>query len=107
MNYRALGIYREPEFSPGKVEADAAILDATLLKLKRKGLDVQAIDAVGFGNAAPAQADFARPDLILPMCQGARALKRLAEAEQAGGVGVNSALSIRNCYRDLLPPGLG
>jgi len=28
MSYRALGIYREPEFSPGKVEADAAILDA-------------------------------------------------------------------------------
>ena len=31
MSYRALGIYREPEFSPGKVEADAAILDATLV----------------------------------------------------------------------------
>ena len=30
---RALGIYREPEFSPGKVEADAAILDATMAEL--------------------------------------------------------------------------
>ncbi len=101
MSYQALGIYREPEFSPGKVEADAAIMDATLLELKREGVETQAIDAAGFGTAAPA-----RPDLILPMCQGARALKRLAEAEQAGAIAVNSALSIRNCYRDLLAPGL-
>jgi glutathione synthase/RimK-type ligase-like ATP-grasp enzyme len=101
MSYRALGIYREPEFSPGKVEADAAIMDATLQELKHEGVEIEAIDAAGFGSAASARAD-----LILPMCQGARALKRLAEAEQAGAIAVNSALSIRNCYRDLLAPGL-
>jgi glutathione synthase/RimK-type ligase-like ATP-grasp enzyme len=101
MSYRALGIYREPEFSPGKVEADAAILDATLQELKREGVEIAAIDAVSFGNAA-----LARADIILPMCQGERALKRLAEAEQAGAIAINSALSIRNCYRDLLAPGL-
>jgi len=102
MSYRALGIYREPEFSPGKVEADAAIMDATLLELKREGVETAAaIDAASFANAAPARAD-----IILPMCQGARALKRLAEAEQAGAIAINSALSIRNCYRDLLAPGL-
>ena len=102
MNYRALGIYREPEFSPGKVEADAAIMDATLLELKREGVEIAAaVDAASFANAAPARAD-----IILPMCQGARALKRLAEAEQAGAIAINSALSIRNCYRDLLAPGL-
>jgi glutathione synthase/RimK-type ligase-like ATP-grasp enzyme len=102
MSYRALGIYREPEFSPGKVEADAAIMDATLLELKREGVEIAAaIDAASFATAAPAHAD-----IILPMCQGARALKRLAEAEQAGAIAINSALSIRNCYRDLLAPGL-
>ena len=40
------------------------------------------------------------------MCQGPRALKRLAAVEQAGAIAINSALSIRNCYRDLLAPGL-
>ncbi len=40
------------------------------------------------------------------MCQGPRALKRLAEVEQSGAVAINSALSIRNCYRDLLAAGL-
>ncbi len=101
MSYRALGIYREPEFSPGKVEADAAILDATLSELKREGVEIQTIDAVSFAVALPVRAD-----LVLPMCQGPRALKRLAEIEQAGAIAMNSALSIRNCYRDLLAPGL-
>ena len=102
MSYQALGIYREPEFSPGKVEADAAILDATMAELKREGVAIQTIDAVSFAQGgAPV-----RPDLVLPMCQGPRALKRLAAVEQAGAVAINSALSIRNCYRDLLAPGL-
>ena len=29
-----MGIYREPEFSPGKVEHDAAILDAVMAELQ-------------------------------------------------------------------------
>jgi glutathione synthase/RimK-type ligase-like ATP-grasp enzyme len=101
MSYQALGIYREPEFSPGKVEADAAILDATMAELKREGVQIQTLDAVSFAAGAPA-----RTDLVLPMCQGPRALKRLAAVEQAGAIPINSALSIRNCYRDLLAPGL-
>lgn len=101
MSHRALGIYREPEFSPGKVEADAAILDAVLSELKREGVEIQAMDAVSFASGGPVSAD-----LVLPMCQGPRALKRLAEVEQAGAIPINSALSIRNCYRDLLAAGL-
>ena len=101
MSHRALGIYREPEFSPGKVEADAAILDAVLAELKHEGVAIQAIDASSFA-AGPA----IRADMVLPMCQGPHALKRLAEVEQAGAVAINSALSIRNCYRDLLAAGL-
>lgn len=101
MSYRALGIYREPEFSPGKVEADAAILDAVLAELKHQGVETEAMDAFSFGNGAPVRAD-----IVLPMCQGAPALKRLAEVEQGGALAINSALSIRNCYRDLLVAGL-
>jgi glutathione synthase/RimK-type ligase-like ATP-grasp enzyme len=101
MSYQALGIYREPEFSPGKVDADAAILDATMAELKREGVAIQTLDAVSFAQGAPV-----RTDLVLPMCQGPRALKRLAAVEQQGAIAINSALSIRNCYRDLLAPGL-
>lgn len=101
MSYRALGIYREPDFSPGKVEADAAILDAALAELKRDGGAIIAVDAASFASGPLPQAD-----LVLSMFQGPRALKRLAGFEQAGAVAINSALAIRNCYRDLLAAGL-
>ena len=104
MSHRALGIYREPEFSPGKVEADAAILDAVLAELSRQGVATESIDAHAFA-AAPAPAP-GSADLVLAMCQSENALRRLAEAERAGATVINSALAIRNCYRDLLAPGL-
>jgi len=99
MSYRALGIYREPEFSPGKIEADAAILDAVLGELARAGLETGSLDARAFAGGAAAGAD-----IILAMCQGENALRRLAETERAGAIAINSALAIRNCYRDLLAP---
>jgi glutathione synthase/RimK-type ligase-like ATP-grasp enzyme len=101
MSYRAIGIYREPEFSPGKVAADAAILDAAMTELAREGVETLTLDAHAFAAAPPASAD-----LVFAMCQGANALKRLAELEQRGAIAINSALAIRNCYRDLLGLGL-
>jgi len=98
---RALGIYREPEFSPGKIGHDAAILDAVLAELKRYGVEIFAISAADFVNDPPEG-----PDLVLAMCQGERALGRLVELEQQGALAINSALAIRNCYRDLLCAGL-
>ncbi len=98
---RARGVYREAEFSPGKVEHDTAILDAVLAELKRHGLEVSAISAARFVDDAPTGTD-----LVLAMCQGERALGRLVALEQQGALAVNSALAIRNCYRDLLSAGL-
>src|SRR5258708_19953494 len=98
---RALGVYREPEFSPGKVEHDAAILDAVLAELKRHGVEIAAVSAARLVEDPPAGAD-----LVLAMCQGERALGRLVALEQQGAIAINSALAIRNCYRDLLCAGL-
>ena len=102
MTRRAIGVYREVEFSPGKIEADAAILDAVLAELASHGIETSAIEAKTFA-AGSAVAD---AEIILAMCQGEGALRRLAELEAAGAVAVNSALAIRNCYRDLLGAGL-
>ncbi len=102
MKRRAIGVYREVEFSPGKVEADAAILDAVLAELATNGIETEAFDARAFA-ASTAAAD---AEIILAMCQSESALRRLAELESAGAVAVNSALAIRNCYRDLLGTGL-
>jgi hypothetical protein len=98
---RALGVYREPEYSPGRVEEDAAILDDVLRQLAPLSFDTLALSAPEFAAArAPAA------ELVLAMCQGESALRRLAEVERAGAVVINSALAIRNCYRDLLGLGL-
>jgi glutathione synthase/RimK-type ligase-like ATP-grasp enzyme len=102
MKRRAIGIYREVEFSPGKVEADAAILDAVLAELATHGIETEALDAKTFA-ASTAAAD---AEIVLAMCQSESALLRLAEIESAGAIAVNSALAIRNCYRDLLGTGL-
>lgn len=101
MKHRAIGIYREHEFSPGKVEADAAIIDAVLQELSSLGVETAAVDAKTFAAGIDADAD-----LLLVMCQGEAALKRVAEMEARGVLTLNSALSIRNCYRDLLGIGL-
>jgi glutathione synthase/RimK-type ligase-like ATP-grasp enzyme len=101
MTMRALGVYRETEFSPGKVEHDAAILDAVLAELKRQDVEVSATSAARFVEEPPRAVD-----LVLAMCQGERALGRLVALEQQGAIAINSALAIRNCYRDLLCAGL-
>jgi ribosomal protein S18 acetylase RimI-like enzyme len=102
---RALGIYREQRFSPGKVEADAAILDRALAALSEAGVETAALSP-----EAAAERDEKRSapvaDLVLAMCQGERQLERLARLEEAGALVINSALAIRNCYRDLLGVGL-
>ena len=98
---RALGVYRETEFSPGKVEHDAAILDAVLAELKRQGVEVSSRSAARFVDEPSGGVD-----LVLAMCQGERALGRLVALEQQGAIAINSALAIRNCYRDLLCAGL-
>lgn len=101
MTMKVLGIYREVEFSPGKVAEDAAILDAVLAELARAGAEVESLNAARFAADSPP-----RPDLVLAMCQGEKALSRLAELEKSSALAINSALAIRNCYRDLLGAGL-
>jgi glutathione synthase/RimK-type ligase-like ATP-grasp enzyme len=101
MNLTVLGVYRETEFSPGKVADDAAIIDAALAELKRGGASVSAVTFEQFVSGAPRVAD-----VVLAMCQSHQALSRLALIEQSGTVVLNTALAIRNCYRDLLGAGL-
>jgi len=102
MRTRIVGIYRETEFSPGKVNADRLIMDAVLAHLQNNGAETAAVDAAIFvGERVPANTD-----AVLAMCQGSDALAALATVEKTGTIAINSALAIRNCYRDLLGPGL-
>jgi glutathione synthase/RimK-type ligase-like ATP-grasp enzyme len=101
MNLRVVGVYREPEFSPGKIAADAAIIEEVLTHLRLEGARTATMTAAHFSAEPPHNAD-----LVLAMCQGPPALSQLASMQEAGAITINSALAIRNCYRDLLAAGL-
>lgn len=101
MNLQVVGVYREPEFSPGKVAADRAIMDAVLDQLHDAGAAITGLEAAELAVGVRSQAQ-----LVLAMCQGPATLKRLASMEESGALVINSALAIRNCYRDLLGAGL-
>jgi hypothetical protein len=97
---RLLGIYREPECSPGRHRSnDTLLLDAIGSNLRARGAIVTLI-APGLVNA--------RPDatLIFSMCQGAAALQALREWELAGADIVNRPRAALDTYRDRLPATL-
>ncbi|MFZ2447085.1 MAG: hypothetical protein WAW37_12060 [Syntrophobacteraceae bacterium] len=88
-----LGIYREQVYSPGKVQADAAVLDAALSGLSGMGFRTESRGAEFLDSSMP------RPEIVLAMAQSDRVLSILDEWGGNGSRVVNSAQSIRNCYR--------
>lgn len=68
-----LGVAREPEFSPGKVDADAAILHAVARELAAGGARVRVVAAGELLRLKPEPAT-----LVFAMCQGNQALACLS-----------------------------
>jgi len=85
-----VGVFREAQFSPGRVEDDAAILRATAAALEERGLSLRLGDV-----ARAAELDVAA---VLAMCQTADALRVLDVHERRVPV-INTPSAIRNCYR--------
>jgi glutathione synthase/RimK-type ligase-like ATP-grasp enzyme len=92
------GIYREKSLSPGKVEADAAILDAVLAGLAARRWEVKRLSADSLPLGAPEAA------LLLHMAQGPQALDVLERWEEEGARLLNSPKAVRRCYRRYLFP---
>ncbi len=90
------GIYRESSHSPGRVDDDAAILDAVGRALSERGF------AVALLHADAADAALHAPGArIFAMCEQEAILARLDRAVATGAVVVNSPEAIRNTYRAL------
>lgn len=85
------GIYRELDHSPGRVDDDRAIMKSVAEALVLRGFSVELVDA----NAA---LDTHRANIFV-MCERGEVLDRLADAQNAGSVVVNSPNAIRNTYR--------
>jgi hypothetical protein len=93
-----VGIYRETALSPGKVEADAAILNEVLAGLETAGWKTLTLSADDLPQRPPAARG------VLHLAQGPEALKRLIAWEAAGLRLINSPQAVRRCYRRFLPP---
>ncbi|MFQ5692271.1 MAG: hypothetical protein ACE5IM_04420, partial [Nitrospinota bacterium] len=88
-----LGITREPAYSPGKEEADSAILRLTFDWLAGRGVETRRAP----GDDPDAWGD--PPGLVLSMAQGEEALDRLARWEERGVPVLNTTRSVRACSR--------
>jgi len=88
-----LGIYREQIFSPGKIEDDAAIMDATVEELSRLGWEIRTLRAESISSSV------ARSEKVLSMAQSDRVLNILHDWSRQGSTVINTVTSVRNCYR--------
>ncbi len=87
-----IGIMRERVYSPGKVEADRAILDETAAALERRGVVVRVLAADDIDTQS-------RPPLVFAMCQGPAALRRLQAVERRGVPVIHRPSVIEACHR--------
>lgn len=92
-----LGIYREPEFSPGRhTSNDAKILRLVGQALEREGVKVQLV------SFEEARSLWKGSDLVFSMCQGPKAIAELAGWRKDGAFILNDPESSRRTYRDYL-----
>jgi hypothetical protein len=94
VRHHCWGIYRERPHSPGRVDDDAAIMDAVAAELAGFGFAAELV------QADAADAAFARPGAgIFAMCEREAVLARLDEVVERGVAVVNAPDAIRNTYR--------
>jgi hypothetical protein len=92
-----LGIYREPEFSPGRhLSNDVKILRLVAQVLERDNVPVQ---LATLEEARNLRKD---ADLIFSMCQGPAAVAELTEWKKKGAFILNDPEASRRTYRDSL-----
>lgn len=93
----AVAVLREPVFSPGMVEKDAAILRAAAEKLgELRGLPCPVL------TVEELAARKERPDLVLSMAEGEDTLALMESLEAQGTLVLNSTASIRQTRRAAL-----
>lgn len=88
------GIMRAGAYSPNHIGNDAAIFNAVMEQLRKRGFEVTVYSEESF-NAAPSEAK-----VIINMCREQRSIKLLKEFEDSGRLVINSGYGIENCTRE-------
>lgn len=94
-----VGIAREPVFSPGRVEDDAAILREVATNLRGRGARVEVCQADD--DRWP---EIDGETMVFTMAQGDTALERLRNLQRRGVLVINSVEGILNCQRHRTVP---
>lgn len=97
MPLTCLGIYREPEYSPGRhTSNDALILRLVGQALERLGVSIKLV------SLEEARTCWKDAELIVSMCQGPEAVAELMEWKKQGARILNDPTASRKTYRDQL-----
>ena len=92
-----LGIYREPEFSPGRHLSN----DARILRLVGQALERASV-TVTLATLEEARSLWKKADLVFSMCQGPKAVAEITEWKMKGAFVLNDPEASRRTYRDSL-----
>jgi hypothetical protein len=95
MNF--LGIYREPEYSPGRHTSN----DALILRLVGQALQRQDV-TVRLASLEEARPQWKQADMIFSMCQGPAAVAELAGWAKHGARILNLPAASQRTYREIL-----
>ena len=102
MSFKALGVFRELQNSPGRETDDALVLKAVLeqldiLDVKTTAVTPEELDGMALSGY----------DLVVPMCEAPARIARLdAEAKKGGALWVNPPSAVLACYRTAMVPRL-
>jgi hypothetical protein len=88
------GIMRAGVFSPNHIGNDAAVFNAVVEQLRKRGM------TVNIYNEEQLNAGAVKESVIVNMCRHLNSIKLLQEYEDAGRIVINSAYGIENCFRD-------
>ena len=87
-------ISRAGAYSPNHIGNDAAILNATIEHLQRRGCEVTLYNEEQFLNTD------IKEDIILDMCRQQASIAKLQQLEEEGKLVINSGFGIENCTRE-------
>ena len=88
------GIMRAGAYSPNHIGNDAAIFNAVVEQLQKRGCSITIYSEDQF-NAGEV-----KEDIILNMCRERASIQRLQEYEDRGSLVINSGYGIENCTRE-------
>jgi len=88
------GIKRRHQFSPNHVNNDQAIFNCTVAQLRQMGYQVNEYEEDELIEKTLVERN------VFSMARDPRILEKLRQCEMAGGVVVNSAQGVENCFRN-------